>query len=484
MLQESVERRLLETQRERGHPTSGDGNVSEGAGSGGGAGDGEDADEGREAGEGGYWFPAYDSYCVANVPETALSLLSHSSSDAFEHRLPESVFDGVDLDGIDTVVLFLLDGFGYEHWTRDYRDHELLARITDQGTVTPLTSIYPSETAAAITTLQTGALPVEHGLLGWFQYLASADQVITTLPFLTTSGEPLESAAPAADPDDLFDAEPVYSRAADEGIDSYAIQPEAYAESGYSRVSTAGAERIGYGDPAELAATIREVCESSGSGSESSATSARTPTYVYAYEPTIDAVSHVEGTTADRYQDELGTITTQLQQEFVAALESSVAERTLLLVTADHGLVDTVPSENIEMEAWEDWPAIRESFRRDEHGEPRLPTGSPRNAHFHVQPDRVADVRERLAAHLGDEAMIVTREEALERDLFGPSTPSSLFDSRCGDLLVIHRNRGLSWPLPGTDESAVGDQIGLHGGLTREEMLVPLAAVRLDSLRG
>ncbi|OIB58636.1 alkaline phosphatase family protein [Natrialba sp. SSL1] len=476
MLQESVERRLRATQREHV------GSVEATDGATGDASDPELGDDDAAA----YWFPAYDDYCVANVPETALSLLSHSSADAFDHRLPDSVFDGVDLDGIDTVVLFLLDGFGYEHWTRDYRDHDLLARITDQGTVTPLTSIYPSETAAAITTLQTGALPVEHGLLGWFQYLASADQVITTLPFLTTSGEPLESVAPDADPDDLFDAEPVYTRAVDEGIESYAIQPEAYADSGYSRASTAGAERIGYGDPADLAATIREVCESSGSRPSSTAPSAstRTPTYVYAYEPTIDAVSHVEGTTADRYQDELDTITTQLQREFVAALESSVAERTLLLVTADHGLVDTVPSENIEMATWDDWPTIRESFRRDEHGEPRLPTGSPRNVHFHVQPDRVADVREQLETHLGDEAMIVTREEALERDLFGPGTPSSLFDSRCGDLLVIHRNRGLSWPLPGTDESAVGDQIGLHGGLTREEMLVPLAAVRLDSLRG
>ncbi|ADD05949.1 phosphodiesterase/nucleotide pyrophosphatase domain protein [Natrialba magadii ATCC 43099] len=470
MLQESVERQLFTTQRAGGDFTRGDGNT------------GTDEDAGR----GEYWFPAYDDYCVANVPETALSLLSHSSSDTFEHRLPKSVFDGVDLDGIDTVVLFLLDGFGYEHWKRDYRDHDLLARITDQGTVTPLTSIYPSETAAAITTLQTGSLPVEHGLLGWYQYLESADQVITTLPFLTTSGEPLESVAPDADPRELFDAETLYARAADEGIDSYVIQPEAYADSGYSRASTAGAERIGYDDPTDLAATIREVCESSGSGPSSTATSTptRMPTYIYAYEPTIDAVSHVEGTTADRYQDELATITTQLQQEFVGALESSAAERTLLLVTADHGLVDTVPSENIEMGTWDDWPAIRESFRRDEHGEPRLPTGSPRNVHFHVQPDRIADVRERLETHLGDEAMIVTREVALEGDLFGPGVPSSLFESRCGDLLVIHRNRGLSWPLPGTDESAVGDQIGLHGGLTREEMLVPLAAVRLDSLRG
>lgn len=462
MLQESVERRLFTRRRERSssakkgseEPDENEATATTGA---------TDSD----GNGGGYWFPAYEDYCVANAPETALSLLANS----FDHPLPATVFDGVETAGVDTVVLFLLDGFGYEHWKRDHRKHEFTSALTDRGTVTPLTSIYPSETAAAITTLQTGRLPVEHGLLGWFQYIESAERVIQTLPFVTPGGDPLEEVAPESDARELFDGESLYSRAADAGVESYAIQPEAYVDSGYTRATTAGAERIGYDGASELAATIRRTCESAGS----------TPTYVYAYEPTVDAVSHAEGTDSERYQTELGAITEQLQRELVAELEPAVAERTLLLVTADHGIVDTVPSENIDVSDWDDWPAIREAFRRDEHGDPRLPTGGPRNVHLHVQPDQVAAVSERIERRL--DARTFTREEALDRGLFGPGTPSSLFERRCGDLIVVHRNRGISWPLPGADGSEEGEQIGLHGGLTREEMLVPLAAARLDSLR-
>ncbi|TYL40493.1 nucleotide pyrophosphatase [Natronococcus pandeyae] len=412
-----------------------------------------------ERAEDGYWAPSYEDYCFANVPETALSVLD----DGFDARLPDDVFAGVETD-VDNVVLFLLDGFGYEHWQRYHEEQTLLSALTDRGTVTPLTSIFPSETAAALTTVHTGRSPVEHGLLGWFQYLESAEQIIETLPFQTLEGESLADASPASDTRELFDGETVtvYEGAREAGIDSYAIQPDEFVESGYTRATTAGAERVGYDTVADLAVTIRRTLEDSSD-----------PTYVYAYEPTIDAISHAEGTGTERYRTTLDAILKRLRHELVDRLDPDVAERTLLLVTADHGIVDTVPEENVETTEWDEWPALRETFRRDAAGEPRLPTGSPRNVHVHVQPDRFEEAREIVESNLVGRTF--TREEALERGLFGPGTPSSLFERRCGDLIAVHRNRGLWW-----EEMTL---IGMHGGLTREEMLVPFAATRLDALQ-
>ncbi|WP_254767593.1 alkaline phosphatase family protein [Salinilacihabitans rarus] len=410
-----------------------------------------------ERADGDYWFPAYEDYCFSNVPETALSVLD----DAFERRLPADVFDGVDL-GVDHVVLFLLDGFGYERWTRHRDEHALLSSLADRGTVTPLTSIYPSETAAAITTVHTGLSPVEHGLLGWFQYLESAGRIVQTLPFATLDGDPLAAASPASEATELFGGTPLYGRANDAGIDSYAIQPAKFVDSGYTRATTAGAERIGYDTVADLALSIRRTLEDASG-----------KTYVYAYEPTIDAISHAEGTGGERYRANLGAILDRLRRELVDRLDPAVAERTLLLVTADHGIVDTVPAENVDLTGLDDWPALRGTFRRDAAGEPRLPTGSPRNVHFHVRPDRLAEARGIVEANL--DARTFTREEALDRGLFGPGTPSPPFDRRCGDLIAVHRNRGVWWR-----EMA---SVGMHGGLTREEMLVPFAAARLDALR-
>lgn len=408
--------------------------------------------------EDGYWFPAYEDYCFSNVPETALSVLDGS----FDRRLPDDVLDGVETD-VDNVVLFLLDGFGYEQWTRYRNRHDLLSALATRGTVTPLTTIYPSETAAAITTVHTGRSPVEHGLLGWHQYLESAGRIVQALPFTTLDGESLETASPSADARELFEGEALYERAGAAGIDSYAIQPVEFVDSGYSRATTAGAERVGYETVADLALSIRRVLEDASGR-----------TYVYAYEPTVDTVSHADGTTADRYLANLEAILDRLRRELVERLETDVAERTLLLMTADHGIVDTVPAENVDLSERDEWPALRETFRRDADGEPRLPTGGARNVHFHVRPDRVEEARRILESAL--EMRTFTRDEALERGLFGPEAPSSLFDRRCGDLIGVHRDRGVWWRRT--------NSIGMHGGLTREELVVPLAAARLDALRG
>ncbi|WP_246999366.1 alkaline phosphatase family protein [Halosolutus gelatinilyticus] len=410
-----------------------------------------------ERADDGYWFPSYEDYCFANVPVTALSVLD----DGFDRRLPEGVFDGVPTD-VDNVVLFLLDGFGYERWTASHDDHGLLSAITDRGAVTPLTSIYPSETAAAITTVHTGRPPIEHGLLGWNQYLDSAGRIVQTLPFTTLEGEPLATASPSSEARELFEGEPLYGRALEAGIDAYAIQPSTFVDSGYTRATTEGAERVGYDTVADLALSIRRTLEGASGR-----------TYVYAYEPTIDVISHREGTGTERYEANLEAICDRLRRELIDRLDPDLAERTLLLVTADHGIVDTVPEENVEMSEWDDWSSFRADFRRDADGNPRLPTGSPRNVHFYVRPDRLEEVRERVESRL--DVRTFTRDQAIERGLFGPGTPSDTFSRRCGDLIAVRRNRGLWW---GPMKS-----IGMHGGLTREEMLVPFAACRLDQLR-
>ncbi|WIV66262.1 alkaline phosphatase family protein [Natrialbaceae archaeon AArc-T1-2] len=410
--------------------------------------------------EDGVLFPAYEDYCVANVPETALAMLSSG----FDRALPDRVLEDV-ATAVDHVVLVVVDGFGYEVWQRAYRDHAFLSRLTIRGTVTPLTSVYPSETASALTTLYTGRDPIEHGLLGWYQYLESVGRDVVTLPFTTLSGEALVDVAPDADANELFAGTSLYERARAAGIDVWTIQPADYVGSGYTRAATAGAERAGYDGASEFARSIRRTLEAAAG-----------PTLVHAYEPTLDELAHAGGTDTRRYRTALGEIADALERELLQELAPAVAERTVLIVTADHGIVDTVPEENVDPTAWDDWDRLQETFRRDADGEPRLPTGSPRNVHVHVRPDRLADAREILERNL--DGLVFDRREALERDLFGLGSRSGLFDQRCGDLIAVHRNRGVCW--------RAGDRklVGMHGGLTPAEMLVPFATARLDTLRG
>jgi hypothetical protein len=75
---------------------------------------------------------------------------------------------------------------------------------------------------------------------------------------------------------------------------------------------------------------------------------------------------------------------------------------------------------------------------------------------------------------------ILTRQEVLDRELFGDRDPAERFERRCGDLVVTHRNRSVWF---GDLEAHELGYIGMHGGLHPSEMLVPFAAVCADRLR-
>lgn len=408
--------------------------------------------------EDGYVFPAYRDRSFADTPESALSLLSAE----FPRNVPDDAFgDLVDGD-IENVVLLVVDGFGLDQWTR-LREHlPLLDAFDTDGTVTPLTSTYPSETAAAITTLHTGLLPAEHGLLGWHQYLDSIDESIQTLPYLLEDGTPVQEEYPLANPRELFDGDAIYGAAEAAGVDTHVTQPAHIAGSISSELTTAGAETHGYWNVADMAVTLRDVVADG-----------ERPTHVTAYVPNVDTISHRTGTEDDRYHAQARMVTEAIRTGFVDNLDAETAERTALLVTADHGHTNVDPEVAVDLSV----PEVQDCLARGDDGEPIPPQGGPRNVQFHVADGRVEELRDYLEGEAGDDVLTVTEGEYRERGLFGSNhaDPGETFERRAPDLLAVHRE-GQMWP-----ES--DDKIGVHGGMTPEEMFVPFAAARASDLQ-
>lgn len=404
----------------------------------------------------GYLSPAYGDYCFDRVPATVASVLGVDAG----RTLPDDVFDGVET-GVERVVVVLVDGLGFEQWQRDYRDHPFLEAVTERGTVSPLTTVFPSETAAAITTMHTGRQPAEHGLTGWDVPVAGG-AVVESLPFRTRAGEDPEAAL-GFEPADLFDGTPVYRRLADAGVAARVVQPASTLDTAYSRMTLDGAERTGYETAAGMALqTRRALADADG------------PTYVYGYLPHVDAVSHRHGTGSGEYRADLGMLSGCLRRELVDGLDPGTAAETLLVVVADHGELDTVPAENVDLLSRD---AVAESLRRTPDGDRVPPTGGPRQAHLHLREGTVGAVRRSLENDL--DALVLTREEVLDAGLYGDREPGRRLVDRVGDLVVVHRNRS-TWYDEG--DGAALSLVGQHGGLSPREMLVPFAAVRLDRL--
>ena len=403
----------------------------------------------------GFVRPAWEDYCFANVPDTVRSLF-----DADARRpLPEDALGDVD-ERVEHVVCVWVDGFGWNHLRRARRDHPFLESLCGRATVTPLTSTYPSETAAAVSTFHTATQPVEHGVLGWFAHDERLGGNLATLPFADRDGDPLDSVLVDPDPSVLIDERSSYETLP---ADSYVVAPEGIGDSVFSRQTTTGATVVDFANVAQGAYRVRERLEATEG-----------PTFVHLYLPQVDTLSHRTGVGHAETDAQLAAICAALRREVIERLDPDVAERTAFLLTADHGEVDATPETRLRLDGFD----IEPHLQRDEGGKPIPAQGGPRNIQFHVRDGhgaRLADELERGLASL--DPLVLTAEEIGEAKLFGDREPSDRFERRRPDVLAVPRE-GFAW----YDDGHLSN-VGMHGGLHEEEMLVPFATATVSDLQ-
>ena len=413
-----------------------------------------------QARDGRIW-PSYGHLGVANVPETAAAILGL----AVDRPLPIPALEWTGL--IDHVVLVVIDGLGWNRARMLRSSVPALDRLATNATVTPLTSTYPSETSAAMITLYTGLQPIEHGLIGWFTRFDEPTVIGQSLPFRSLDGASMDRAY-GHDPSELFDASsrlPITRRLAAEGISVAYLNPTNIADSAASQLSAGSADRIGYHGIDEAFDTLRHRLET-----------AETPTYHLIYDPKVDAMGHHHGTASEPFHAAVRRVTASLFDRFIDRLDPQTAERTAVLVTADHGQLDTDPAANVDLGALDDSGEIRVRARlqRDMTGGPIYLAGGPRNIQFHLQDGEIAPLRAELERELS--VLTLDRDEYLAAELFGDRPPSATFEQRAPDLIAIPDELSVWY-----DDGNL-DEIGMHGGLHPDEMVVPLAFARADEL--
>ena len=94
----------------------------------------------------------------------------------------------------EQVVLLVLDGLGWDQ----LRERPLLAPTLCAMAGGPITTIAPSTTAAALTSISTGLPPGEHGLVGYRLWTES--DVLNVLRWSTSHGDARLAARPQTSP--------------------------------------------------------------------------------------------------------------------------------------------------------------------------------------------------------------------------------------------------------------------------------------------
>lgn len=337
------------------------------------------------------------------------------------------------------VVLLVVDGLGLAQ-RESYLAAAPASPFLAQSPHHELSSVFPATTAAAVTTLMTGASPAEHGILGWFLNLHDLGVVSAILPSISRTDMPIvDGEFPLADY--LAIPRPAETMAGSR----VALTHRFILESRFSKAAARWDETHAIETLGELEETLTRLVQRPEPG------------YFYAYWPGYDGLSHQFGPTSEQALRHLGEI-----DAFLGRLQEALRRHgAALLVTADHGFVATPPEQHVDLSTID---GLYDDLAT-------LPSGDSRAVSLFVRPARLPALRQRLR-DFGDYFAVIEGETLFEAGVFGPGDHHSALYGRVGDLVLLARGTcSLSAPPYGRPPHRVP---GSHGGMTEPEMRIPL----------
>jgi hypothetical protein len=360
-------------------------------------------------------LPDFGGACLTGVVP---GLLAHLYA---ERPLPG--FMPAPVEGADQVVLLVLDGLGW---------HQLQDRLKGVPTLAagqgqPITSVAPSTTACALTSLATGRPPCEHGVVG---YRLIHDGAIMNVLQWTVGGVDARVSLPAPD----FQPCPTFPGSPDPVP---VVTRYDYGPTGFTAAHLGDVSLQRWHTPAGLITGVRHLL---AAGSR----------FVYAYYEGIDKVAHAEGL-GEYYDDELRAV-----DRMVSDLLDSLPAGARLVVTADHGQVEVANSVEV--------------LGPELMADVLLLSGEGRFRWLNVRPGAADDVAKTAEEAFGDVAWVRTKAQIIEEGWLG-GVPSAEVSARLGDVVLAPFTATAFMDPADTGELRL---LARHGSLTPDEMWVPL----------
>lgn len=368
-------------------------------------------------------LPDYRGSCLSNVVPALLG-----QPDATEW-LPAPIREA------KAVVLLLIDGMGWEQ----LQDRAELTPVLAAMEGGPITTVAPSTTTTALTSLVTGAAPGEHGLIGYQIYIQG--QVLNALRW-TTGPKP-------ADARKAIVPEQIQPRPAFFGRRVPAVGRSEFQGTGFTRAHLDGVDHKGYKLTSSIAVEVQKLVDDG-------------EPLVYAYYDGPDRIAHEYG--FGPYLDAEFAEVDRLVAQILAVLPPEAA----LLVVSDHGQV-MVGDNKVEL-------------ARDVLALTAVTSGEARFRWLHARPGRAGDLVEAADEHYGRHGLVVERQQVLDEDWFGLRVGSEA-RSRMGDVALVPCDP-VAFVEPKPERRSAGEGgkrpvfelLGRHGSLTAAEMLVPCLA--------
>jgi catechol 2,3-dioxygenase-like lactoylglutathione lyase family enzyme len=409
----------------------------------------------------GFYRPDY-ARCLTGVMPTILDVLGHPRAGfpTLRAYLPER-----SPRRAKRALLLCCDGLGFKELAQSVRLRRL---CEDYGTW--ITSVFPSITSCALSSMFQGLPPDRHGILGHYVWKDFPGAVVDMLKMQAANAR--SSLVHAGFDVQRWKREPgLLDTDGGHGLSSYHLMHHSIVTSGLSTYSYGRSVMVGY----------LEILEGFTKAAKFLAQMPRG--WVSLYTATVDTLSHSVGGSSSQ----VGLAVRQIEESLawmVDTLPREVAEDTVILLAADHGQTDirTLVGFAGETRDWLQAHTKAVGF-------------SGRVLHVYLNPGQPpGEVHDWLSRLVGDAGAVLSFEEAARlagpagvpaSNGHGPTVDPAWVRQSLGDIVVV-LDGDRSWDKEGvlpTGKQYTTPLVSQHGGLTWNEMFVPFLCAPLTEAR-
>ena len=323
-------------------------------------------------------------------------------------------------------VVLLVDGLGQTLLDEHAEAAPFLSSL--QGVDDVVCGI-PSTTVTSLTSLGTGLSAGVHGMVGYTSRVPATGLRLNSLKW----DQPVDPVVWQPHPT-------VLEMLQGGGIAASSVNDGKFIDTGLTLCSQRGVPFHGVSSVWERLDVIVEVIESAPRA------------VTYAYESRLDHAGHAKGCGSADWRAMLSTIDGE-----VADLRRELPADAVLIVTADHGMIDLPMEDRFDVDQQ---PGLLD--------EVDLLAGEARFRHLYTRAGAATDVAARWTEMLGNRAVVRT-QQGIE-DWFGPIAPD--VRPRIGDVVVASLG---DFAVFSSSEFAIEMKMtGFHGSITEAELRIPV----------
>lgn len=328
----------------------------------------------------------------------------------------------------DSGVVILVDGLGSSNLKAARGHARFLSSMESTGNIS---TVFPTTTAAALTSLGTGLQPSEHGIVGYRVLDRALDRPQNLLSGWTSFHES----------DGWRSGTTVSEESESVGVTTNFIGPSAYERSGFTNIIMPAAKYHAADELASRFEIAAKLVTAKGH-------------LVYLYIPELDQIAHARGVESFEWLAQLESL-----DSLVKNLASRVGPKVGLALTADHGVVDVPKHGHLELGEI-DLPGLK------------FAGGDTRNAFLYFDSDEQTQRAQlRLQAELGDSCWVVKPEELVVSGWM--AAPNGSAQKRLPDLYVLARKKVALYHRQFSSHRSYA-MVGHHGSISHEELTIPL----------